>query len=83
MVLTHDNIHYWELNWLFSPDVGHIALNEICKKKNTKTTDSLSFMSTPLPGSYSDDFEQSKNTIFIKHPPDCQLSSAWLHRKTE
>ena len=23
-------------------------------------------MSTPLPGSYNDDFEQSKNTIFIK-----------------
>ena len=46
-------------------------------------TVSLSFMSTPLPGSSNDDFDQSKNTIFMKHPPDCQLSSAWLHRMTE
>ena len=46
-------------------------------------TVSLSFMSIPLPDSFSNDFEQSKNKILMKHPPDCQLSSAWLHRKTE
>ena len=40
-------------------------------------------MSTPLPGSSSDDFEQSKNTIFMKHPPDCQLSSTRFHQNTE
>ena len=38
--------------------------------KSTTIRVSLSFMSTPLPSSSSDDFEQSKNTIFMKHPPD-------------
>ena len=51
--------------------------------QSTTMTMSLNFMSTPLPGSSSNDFEQSKITIFMKHPPDCQSSSAWLHRKTE
>ena len=39
-------------------------------------------MSIPLPGSSSDDFE-STNAISIEHPPDFQLSSAWLRWKTE
>ena len=39
-------------------------------------------MSIPLPDSFSNDFEQSKNKNLMKHPSDCQLSSAWLHRKT-
>ena len=37
--------------------------------KSTTITVSLSFMSTPLSCNSSDDFEQSKNTIFMKHPP--------------
>ena len=40
-------------------------------------------MSTSLPGSSSNDFEQCKNTVFMKHTPDSQSSSTWLHRKTE
>ena len=44
---------------MFSPDVGHIVLNEICTEHHNNI--SLSFMSTPLPGSSSDDFEQCKN----------------------
>ena len=49
--------------------------------KNTLIGESLDFMSTPLPGSSSGDFKQSMNTIFTKHPPEYQVSSARRHWK--
>ena len=70
--IIEDLINCFHQTWDTLPKIKFV--------KGTTITVSLSFMSTQLPG---DDFELDKNTIFMKHPPDCQLSSDWLNNMTQ